>query len=69
MKVKGQFITEDGFDKIVAEKMPKIKQQEGPLPVDQKLESQTLSEIHSDIRPLEKEPEETVAAHPLLKKG
>ena len=69
MKVKGQFITEDGFDKIVAEKMPKIKQQEGPLPVDQKLESQALSEIHSDIRPLEKEPEETVAAPPLLKKG
>jgi chromosome segregation ATPase len=69
MKVKGQFITEDGFDKIVAEKMPKIKQQERPLPMDQKLESQALSEIHSDTRPLEKEPEEKVTPPPLLKRG
>lgn len=64
MKVKGQFITEDGFDKIVAEKMPKIKQQERPLPMDQKLESQALSEIHSDTRPLEKEQKEKVTPPP-----
>ena len=54
MKFRGQTITGDGFDRIVAEKMPKIKQQEEPSPLDHKVESQELHEFHQDIRPLEK---------------
>jgi len=34
MKIKGQVMTGDGFDRSVAEKMPKIRQQEAPLPSD-----------------------------------
>lgn len=57
MKFRGQTITGDGFDKIVAEKMPKIKQQEEPSPSDHKVEFQELHEFHQDIRPLEKRTE------------
>jgi len=58
MKLRGQIITGDGFDKIVAEKMPKIKQQEEPLPSVQEVEPEALKEGRQEIGPLEKEPEE-----------
>jgi DNA repair exonuclease SbcCD ATPase subunit len=60
MKFGGQTITGDGFDKIVAEKMPKIKQQEEPFPSDHEVEPRGLNEVRQEIRPLDKGTEEKI---------
>jgi chromosome segregation ATPase len=68
MKQRGQTITGDGFDKIVAEKMPKIKQPEEPVPSDQGVELPVLKEVRQEMRPLEKETEDGIPLSP-SKKG
>jgi len=60
MKVRGEMITGDGFDKNVAEKMPTIRQEEEPLPSDLGSEQKFLKEEHQEMRPLEKEVEENI---------
>ena len=69
MKFKSQMITEDGFDKIVADKMPKVKHQEEAFPIEQETQPQVLKEGHQAIRPLEKEPEEKISVPPSAGKG
>lgn len=44
MKVKSQVMTADGFDRIVAEKMPKMKKPEEPLLLEQGEETELLKE-------------------------
>jgi len=44
MKVRSQVMTADGFDKNVAEKMPKIRKLEEPLPLPPEEESHPLEE-------------------------
>jgi chromosome segregation ATPase len=44
MKLRGQVITSDGFDKTVAEKMPKVKKEEESSPVDQAIEPRPTEE-------------------------
>src|SRR5512136_173573 len=64
MKVKGQMITDDGFDKNVANKMPKVKQEEGFSHPDQETESHGLEEDHQEmiqeVKPPEREPEREI---------
>lgn len=56
MKPRSQVITADGFDTNVAEKMPKIRKLEEPLPSPLETEPQTLEE-----NPLEPVPEMTTS--------
>ena len=68
MKVRGQMVTDDGFDKNVADRMPKVKQEEGFSPPDQEAEIQGVEEDHQEmiqeVRPPEKEPEREVVFEP-----
>ncbi|OGP67058.1 MAG: hypothetical protein A2169_08040 [Deltaproteobacteria bacterium RBG_13_47_9] len=64
MKLRSQTITADGFDKNVAEKMPKIRKLEDPLPENLGIEPQSVIEdlhppVH-EIRIPEKPVEERV---------
>ena len=49
MRVRGQTVADDGFDKNVAEKMPKVKRQEEFSPPE--VEIQPLKEDPHEIRP------------------
>jgi chromosome segregation ATPase len=49
MRVKSQTVADDGFDKNVAEKMPKVKKQEEFSPLE--VEIQPLKEDPQEIRP------------------
>lgn len=49
MRVRGQTVADDGFDKNVAEKMPKVKRQEEFSPPE--VEIQPLTEDRQEIRP------------------
>jgi len=71
MKVKGQVITEDGFDRNVAEKMPKIKQQEDFLPSDSDEDFRPELQIEPPqaVSPPEKQAEKRVIVPPFLKDG
>jgi chromosome segregation ATPase len=64
MKVKGQMVADDGFDKNVADKMPKVKKEEEFSPPDQEAEIQGVEEDHQEmvqeVRSPEKEPEREV---------
>jgi chromosome segregation ATPase len=66
--MKPQVITADGFDRSVAEKMPKMKKMEEPLLQEQEEEFQPLEEsrpeVIQEIRPLEKPPEKKVIFEP-----
>ncbi len=68
MKVRGQMVTDDGFDKNVADKMPKVKQEEEFSPPDQEVEIQRVEEDHQgmiqEVRSPEKEPERKVVFEP-----
>jgi chromosome segregation ATPase len=68
MKVRGQMVTDDGFDKNVADRMPKVKQEEGFSPPDQEAEILGVEEDHQEmiqeVRPPEKEPEREVVFEP-----
>jgi len=61
MKVKGQMVTDDGFDKNVAEKMPKVKKEEEFFPPHLEIEGQSLEEepqeMIQEMRSPEKEAE------------
>src|SRR4030043_664902 len=64
MKPRSQVITADGFDKNVAEKMPKIRKLEEPLPSRIEAEPQPLKEDHHEpvleMRSPEKQTEKRV---------
>jgi len=51
MKPRSQAITADGFDKNVAEKMPKIRKLEEPLPSPLEAEPEPLEEDHPETAP------------------
>jgi len=72
MKPRSQAITADGFDTNVAEKMPKIRKLEEPLPSPSEIEPQILEEDRLEPIPeagmLEKQPERK-ATFESLKKG
>jgi len=57
MKPRSQVITADGFDKSVAEKMPKIRKLEEPLPSPLEEEPHLLEEDHYEPIPEMKSPE------------
>jgi DNA repair exonuclease SbcCD ATPase subunit len=57
MKPRSQVITADGFDKNVAEKMPKIRKLEEPLPSPLEAEPQPLKEDHHEPAPEMRSPE------------
>jgi hypothetical protein len=46
MKARGQMIRDDGFEKNVAEKMPKIRRGEELFPPDLEDESKQMEENH-----------------------
>lgn len=68
MKVRSQAMEADGFDKSVAEKMPRIKRLEEPLPSDLEKETQPLKEDHHEVveemRSSERETERRVLFEP-----
>jgi DNA repair exonuclease SbcCD ATPase subunit len=68
MKPRSQVITADGFDKNVAEKMPRIRKLEEPLSSPLEAEPQPLKEDDHEpapgMRPPEKQVEETVLFQP-----
>jgi chromosome segregation ATPase len=68
MKVRGQVITDDGFEKNVADKMPKVKKQEEFSPPNLVVEIQPLKEdpqgMIQEVRSLEKEAEREVVLEP-----
>jgi DNA repair exonuclease SbcCD ATPase subunit len=72
MKVKSEMVTGDGFDKNVAEKMPKIRKLEEPLStnleVETWLQKEGLQETMQEVRPAEKEVEKKSIFEP-QKKG
>jgi DNA repair exonuclease SbcCD ATPase subunit len=57
MKPRSQVITADGFDTNVAEKMPKIRRLEEPLPLPLEVEPQPPKEEHRDPLPEMRSPE------------
>jgi chromosome segregation ATPase len=57
MKPRSQAITADGFDTNVAEKMPKIRKLEEPLPSPLDVEPQPLEEDHREPVPEMRAPE------------
>ena len=57
MKPRSQVITADGFDTNVAEKMPKIRKLEEPLPLPLEEEFQPLKEDHPEPIPEMRSPE------------
>jgi DNA repair exonuclease SbcCD ATPase subunit len=58
MKPRSQVVTADGFDTNVAEKMPKIRKLEEPLPSPLQEEARTLEEDHLEPLPETRTPEE-----------
>lgn len=50
MKIRGQVIQDDGFEKNVAEKMPKIKRLEESLSLNIESKPQPLKDEHPEIR-------------------
>ncbi len=64
MRVRGQTVTDDGFDKNVAEKMPKVKKEEEFSPPE--VEIQPLKEDHQEIRPEVKSQERKVEKEVIL---
>jgi chromosome segregation ATPase len=60
MKAKTQVMTADGFDRSVAEKMPKMRKWEEPLLQEQEEPFQPVEEVHSEVTPEIKPPEKTV---------
>jgi len=68
MKIKTQAMTADGFDRSVAEKMPKMRKLEEPLLQEQKEEFQPLEadrpEVIQEIRPPEKPAEKKAIFEP-----
>jgi chromosome segregation ATPase len=57
MKPRSQVITADGFDKNVAEKMPKIRRLEEPFPSPPEAEPQLLKEDRPETAPEMRSPE------------
>jgi chromosome segregation ATPase len=57
MKPRNQVLTADGFDTNVAEKMPKIRKLEEPLPSPLEAESRPLKEDHPEPSPEIRSPE------------
>jgi chromosome segregation ATPase len=64
MKVRSEMIRGDGFDKNVAEKMPKVRQEEEAPPSDLGSEQKFLGEEFQEMRPLEKGAEEHITLTP-----
>jgi DNA repair exonuclease SbcCD ATPase subunit len=68
MKVRGQMVTDDGFDKNVADKMPKVKKEEEFSPPNLEGELQAVKEDHremiQEVRVAEKEAEVEVVIGP-----
>jgi chromosome segregation ATPase len=62
MRVRGQTVADDGFDKNVAEKMPKVKKEEEvPLPeVEIQPLKEDLQEVRPEVRSQEEETEKEV---------
>jgi len=60
MKPRSQVMTVDGFDANVAEKMPKIKKLEEPLPSTPEVEPQSLEEDRNESVPEMRIPEKPV---------
>ncbi|MEW6374566.1 MAG: hypothetical protein AB1502_02095 [Thermodesulfobacteriota bacterium] len=73
MKTKSEMVTGDGFDKNVAEKMPKVRRLEEPFPSDLKREPEPLEEgrheMVQEMRPSEKQAERRALFEPPEKKG
>ena len=68
MKARGQMIRDDGFEKNVAEKMPKIRRGEELFPPDLEDESKQMEENHQGMISPEERTERKFI-HPLPKKG
>ena len=72
MKGRSEMVTGDGFDKNVAEKMPKIRKLEEPfssnLEAEALLQKEDLQETIQEVKPLEKEVEKKFIFEP-PKKG
>ncbi len=51
MKIKPQVLTTDGFDRSVAEKMPKMRKWEEPLPETQEMELAPIAEDQPEVIP------------------
>jgi DNA repair exonuclease SbcCD ATPase subunit len=72
MKARSEMVTGDGFDKNVAEKMPKIRKLEEPLSTNLEteplLQKEDLQETIQEVRPSEKEVERKFIFEP-PKKG
>lgn len=57
MKAKSQVMTADGFDRSVAEKMPRMKKLEDPLVQEQEQEVQPLEEAYAEVIQEKRAPE------------
>jgi cell division septum initiation protein DivIVA len=66
MRVRSQTVADDGFDKNVAEKMPKVKKQEEFSPPEVKIQplKEDPQEIRSEVRSQEPEVEKEVLLPP-----
>jgi len=68
MKVRSEMVTSDGFDKNVAEKMPKMRKLEEPLSPnresDPSLQREDLQEKIQEVRPSEEEAEKEFVFEP-----
>lgn len=72
MRIKTQVMTADGFDRSVAEKMPKMKKMEEPLPQEQEdfpFPQENPPETMQNISPFEKPAEKRMASEPPPKAG
>jgi chromosome segregation ATPase len=69
MRVRGQTVADDGFDKNVAEKMPKVKKQEEefcPPEVEIQPLKEDLREVRPEVRSQEEETEKEVILPPSM---
>jgi DNA repair exonuclease SbcCD ATPase subunit len=67
MKGRGQTVADDGFDKNVAEKMPKVKKQEEAFPppeVDLQAPKEDLQEVRPEVGPREEATQKEVRLPP-----
>jgi chromosome segregation ATPase len=66
MRLKGQTVADDGFDKNVAEKMPKVKRQEEFSPPEAEIQplEEDPQEIRPEVRSQEREAEKEVILPP-----
>lgn len=68
MRIKPQVMTADGFDRSVAEKMPKMKKMEEPLlqEVEEAFQpfEESRPEVVQEINPLERPPEQRLFSEP-----